>query len=251
MKKLLALLLLSPLVSGASVAEYCMEKYPPEKAKDKFVQCIEDGMEFKKNSEKTAKPDINSYSTSSHHEYDFLSDGYRKKLNLEEKKIFDGIYKEFLNASGSKAFALEINSKGEPEDAYGYCVAKQNIRAARECAVNSCIKYKSKGKGTICLAQYENYNYVLEEEIIKFTDIIKKFGINPSLSKQAKPELSNVIDWGRMARAAAPIFNNNPAFGGTPPTKICNFKNFEGQIISGDCINSSIRSGRDDYFKVN
>ena len=248
MKKLLALLLLSPLVVNASVAEYCMEKYPPEKSKDKFVQCIEDGMEFKKNSETIAKPDTNSYSISSHHKYDFLSDGYRKTLNPEDKKIIDGAYNEFLSADGSKAFALEINNKGEPEGAYGYCVAKQNIRAASECAVNSCIKYKS--KGTICLAQYENYNYVLEEGITKFTDIIKKFGINPSSSKQAKPKSSNGIDWERMARAAAPIFNNNPAFGGTPPTKICNFKNFNGQIISGDCSKFSITIGNDTYRKV-
>jgi len=44
--------------------------------------------------------------------------------------------------------------------------------------------------------------------------------------------------------------NNNPAFTGRPVVKICNFKNFEGQIITGDCRNNSINSGGDTYWKV-
>ena len=51
MKKFLIILLASPLLLSASVAEYCMEKYSPDKEKDKFIQCVDDILEFSKNNE--------------------------------------------------------------------------------------------------------------------------------------------------------------------------------------------------------
>jgi hypothetical protein len=240
-KKLLALLLLTPLVAGASVAEYCMEKYPPEKSKDKFVQCIEDGMEFKRNSETIAKPDTNSYSTSSHHKYDFLAPDVRNKYTKEQQKQLDNMYLEFTQSETNKAFAVELNPQTSGfSDVYAWCANQQTIAEAKKCAINKCAS--SKNKNNICAIQYTNYSYVLEDSLTVLSNWRAK---NNNTSNNR-----NTFDWNRAAKAAADVFNNNPAFGGTPPTKICNFKNFNGQIISGDCSKFSITIGNDTYRKV-
>ena len=54
-RKKSGMLLLPSINIDASVAEYCMEKYPPEKDKNKFVQCVDDVLEFTKDNKEAAE----------------------------------------------------------------------------------------------------------------------------------------------------------------------------------------------------
>ena len=43
---------------------------------------------------------------------------------------------------------------------------------------------------------------------------------------------------------------NNPVFNRSNKIKVCDFKNFYGEIIRGDCSKSSIRKDGEIYWKV-
>ena len=60
---------------------------------------------------------------------------------------------------------------------------------------------------------------------------------------------NNQVDWGAFARAAGAVFNAPGAFGNPERVRICNFKSWDGAIISGDCKESSIRIGSETYRK--
>ena len=245
MKKLLALLLLSPLVSGASVAEYCMEKYPPEKAKDKFVQCVDDVLEYSKNNrsaiEKNIKPTTEETYPSD--QFNFLDPSTLAihDFSQSQKNEILKIYDDFLKGNKNKAFVFSYNvNTFRVGDVYTWCTDEGSILDANNCAIAKC--EKSKSKGEVCVVQYENDNYVFA----KNRNIIK----NKYASSNQPNQNRNQTDWAGAASALGSMIQNNPAYGGTPSTKVCNFKNFKGQIITGDCRTGSINSGGDVYWKV-
>ena len=58
-------------------------------------------------------------------------------------------------------------------------------------------------------------------------------------------------NWGALSDLGKDL---SESFGGRslqPRTKICNFKSFEGAIISGDCSQTAINSGGTTYWKLN
>jgi len=245
MKKLLALLLLSPLVAGASVAEYCMEKYPPEKSKDKFVQCVDDVLEYSKNNRNTTNENIEPVTEENYpsDQFNFLDPSALAMNNFSQSQKNEAlkIYADFLKGEKNKAFVFSYNvNKFRIGDVYSWCTDKNNILDASNCAIAKC--ERSKSKGEVCLVQYENDNYVFA----KNRNILK----NKYASSNQANQNRNQTDWAGAASALGSMIQNNPAFGGTPPTKICNFKNFNGQIISGDCSKFSITIGNDTYRKV-
>jgi hypothetical protein len=167
--------------------------------------------------------------------------------------IKDGrLYYEYANRAGKAHSQAEANS---------YSLAKCETRT-----------------GLDCILYFEGNNNVLKDNLRKYLsknlvgfisqqlNVCRKYGYSGNaLPECAKKNVEKIIvdfetyvdpnprrpvqrsyNWG----ALGDLINSNPAFGGTPSTKICNFKNFRGQIISGDCRNNSINSGSEIYWKV-
>ena len=61
---------------------------------------------------------------------------------------------------------------------------------------------------------------------------------------------NNQADWGRLAGAIGKTLTAPGAFGNPQPTRICNFKSWDGAIISGDCSRLTINIGSDTYWKL-
>ena len=243
MKKLFTLLLLTPLFINASAAEFCMQKYSPEKEKDKFIQCVEDILEFKKeNINLPADSKVEKkQETYQSDQFNFLDPSALAINNFSQsqKNQVLQIYNDFIQGVENKAFVFSYNvNKFRIGDVYTWCTNEDTIIDANECAITKCELAKSKGE--ICLVQYENDNYVFAKnrEIVK-----NKYASSNSNNR-------NQIDWAGAADTLGSLIQNNPAFGSVPTTKVCNFKNFSGQVITGDCSTGSIRSGNDIYWKV-
>ena len=253
MKKLLLLLLLSPLVfSDETIVKYCMDKYDPGNLPKEFAQCVRDLREAgdyinspKSSAQNKSIDIIGSSIPADYDERDVLNPDTFKELSSSDKEIARKIYKPYMNGKGDKAFALAINvSTFSIAGGYGFCENRNGANDAENCARKTCSKYKSRNE--ICAIQYINDSYVLPERITALK----------SFSSNNKQKQGNQFDWGRAAKAAANVFNNNPAFRTSQPTKVCNFKNFEGVIIQGDCSQTSISKGYDSmgsmdiYYKI-
>ena len=249
MKRYIPLLFLSTLMSAESYVDYCLEKYPPKEKPSELRQCLSDFSDF--NDSKPSKETSNEKKPLEvkSHMYDFLASDIRRLFSADDLEILDKAYKDFEDSETNKAYAVEVNEKGEIVDAYGYCVARETITEARNCAIDTCAQYR-KGN-TACLPQYENYEYVLEKNIKTLKNFIANNYQLPKQNNQSfKSKQRTNINWQRGLSYMADQLNNNPAFTGRPVVKICNFKNFEGQIITGDCRNNSINSGGEIYWKV-
>jgi len=243
MKKLLLLigmLLLPSINIDASVAEYCMEKYPPEKDKNKFVQCVDDVLEFTKENKEAAEannqPASNEIYPSDN--FNFLDpsamsmNGWNQSQKNEALKIYDG----FLRGKKNKAFVFSYNvNKFHVGDVYTWCTDGDSVLDATKCAIAKC--EKSKSKGEICLAQYENDNYVFA----KNRNIVKaKYASSNQapIRRNSQPNYDALSSMGSCLQTEGSFAACSNAWQGyTPPKKTvtkCRYDTF-GNVITGTC----------------
>lgn len=162
-------------------------------------------------------------------------------------------------------YVSRVGKAGSQAEANSYSLAKCETRT-----------------GLDCILYYEGNNNVLKSNLISYlsgnligfipqqVNLCRKYGFQgSSLANCAKENVEKIINdfetFVAPQQARAPQRNYNwgalgdlgrnlsESFGGSlqPKTKICNFKSFEGAIISGDCMKSSIRAGGTIYWKVN
>jgi len=243
MKKLLLLmgmLLLPSINLNASVAEYCMAKYPPEKDKNKFVQCVDDVLEFTKDNKEATE--ANNQPTSNEiypsDNFNFLDpsamsmNGWNQSQRNEALKIYDG----FLKGKKNKAFVFSYNvNKFHIGDVYTWCTDEGSVLDAAKCAIEKCEKTKSKGE--ICLTQYENDNYVFA----KNRSIVKaKYASSnkASISRSSQPNYDALSSMGSCLQNEGSFAACSNAWQGyTPPRKTvtkCRYDAF-GNVITGTC----------------
>ena len=132
MKKFLIILLASPLILSASVAEYCMEKYSPDKEKDKFIQCVDDILEFSKNNEGLLKNNDSKIiqETYPSDKFNFLDPSAlaMNNFSLSQKNEVLQIYDTFIQGDDNKAFVFSYNvNKFRIGDVYTWCTDQESI----------------------------------------------------------------------------------------------------------------------------
>lgn len=205
MNKFLIFFIFTPLIfSQENIVDYCIEKYDPGKLPKEFSQCITDlrdaGDYINLPEHKSQNQSTNNF----HDKRDLLHPDALKQLTASQQKEAKKIYAPYLDAKSNKAFALSINvTTFSIGDGYGYCDGRNEAADAQNCARNACAEYKKGNE--VCVTQYINNNYVLPERIAAL-----RFVLSSNKKKQ-----NNQIDWTRAAKAAADVFNNNPAFGGS------------------------------------
>lgn len=206
MKKFLALLLLSPLIfSQENIVDYCSEKYDSGKLPKEFAQCITDLRDAFGYKDLSKSKSQNQSTNNIHDKRDLLHPDALKQLSASQQKKARKIYAPYANSKNDKAFALSVNfTTFSIGDGYGYCEGRNGVSDAQNCARNTCAEYKKGNE--LCVTQYINDTYVLPERIAALRSVL-------SSNKKIFKQQSNQIDWGRAARAAADVFNNNPAFG--------------------------------------
>ena len=245
MKRYIPLLFLSTLISAESYVDYCLEKYPPKEKPSELRQCLNDFSDFNdsKPSKETKTPTKEISENVSR--YDVLHPKTKMNFNNNQLKDLKRIYSEFINAKDNKVFAIEVNrSSLEPVDIYDFCTDSQSIEKATQCALEKC--NASIQSQNICLPQYANDEFVFLEAQNYVRENPNLFPIKNIQKQYSQNNQRQTPNWGNFARWGANYFGNQAR----PTTSVCNFKNFEGQIITGDCRNNSINSGGEIYWKV-
>ena len=236
-KRLFAILIIlfsvgsSYITADNDYVSYCIEKYNPDSQKDEFIQCIED---MKEASELFSNNRENSNQNKIIDRRDFLSpEAFKTFSPIEQKEILEA-YKPYIDGKNNKAIAQAYKRNLAMGDAFGFSLFETTIENAKNQAIAACNHYKKRDE--FCVLYYINDTYVLAD--------------NLSVIRNKLSQNNNRIDWSRAADFFAKDLKTNPAFGNTPPTRVCNFKNYEGEIITGDCKNVSIRKGNDTYWKI-
>ena len=210
---------------------FCIDKYNPDDKKDEFIQCIEDLREAsellnsKKSSGQPKKP---------LDQRDFLSDEVFNSYSVAVQNEVLEAYQPYMDGSSYKALAQAVSKNLEIGNSFGYSLNESSSQNATKQAIKNCNYYKKRNE--ICVLHYVGEKYVLADTLASLRQTVTKN--------------NNQIDWSRAADFFAKEFNTNPVWGNPASVKVCNFKNFSGEIIQGDCSTSSIRKGNDIYRKV-
>ena len=177
----------------------------------------------------------------------------------------------YLNSSGYKAIAVNpfayLSNSGHAEnkrlragksgymiysdnpDSRYHSVSSQNCTSAyssqscaNKAAINRCIL-----KENYCVLAWVGNNYVAEGNVANFvrnnSSLVARWRENQRRRNSGITLNDALIAIGRD-------MENNPVFNRSNKVKVCDFKNFYGEIIRGDCSESSIRKDGEIYWKV-
>jgi hypothetical protein len=190
----------------------------------------------------------------------------------QDKKKYNNFPKYKAVSIGIKNRKLDLNyvtrtgKAGSQAEANSYSLAKCETRTGLDCILFM------EGQANVLKKNLTSY---LSGNLIGFIpqqiNLCRKYGFEgSSLANCAKENVEKIINdfetyvapqqnqtrqrnynWGALSDLGKDL---SESFGGRslqPRTKICNFKSFEGAIISGDCSQTAINSGGTTYWKLN
>ena len=144
---------------------------------------------------------------------------------------------QYNNLSGTyKAKAVAVNSYNQLTGGWGASVGSSPWNA-KSSAIANCKRYNPRFH---CIVEWENNNYVLGNSLASLPQSQPIQQNNTQYNTRPNP-------WKVIGDQITEM--NKPNYG-KPKVSICNFKSFEGAIISGDCTQLTIAVGNTTYWRM-